>query len=113
MSALKFAADLHSDQKRKGSEIPYLSHLLAVGSLVMEASDSEDEVIAALLHDSIEDQGDSYPGGRLDLRKRIQQEFGQTVLDIVNSCTDDEGHTKSDFATEQEEAAAWRLRKEQ
>jgi len=76
ISALEFAADLHHDQKRKGSEIPHLSHLLAVASLVMEASDREDEVIAALLHDAIEDQGDSYPGGRAALRNRIQQEFG-------------------------------------
>jgi (p)ppGpp synthase/HD superfamily hydrolase len=113
VSAVSLAAHLHRDQKRKGTEIPYLSHLLAVSSLVMEARGSEDEVIAALLHDAIEDQGDSYEGGRSGLRNRIGSDFGPVVLGIVNACTDDEGHLKGEAASEQAEAIAWRNRKRQ
>ncbi|MDK0777613.1 HD domain-containing protein, partial [Clostridium perfringens] len=58
--ALEFAADLHAEHFRKGTEIHYLSHLLSVSALVMEHGGSEDEAIAGLLHDSIEDQGDDY-----------------------------------------------------
>jgi hypothetical protein len=55
--ALVFAAELHAEQVRKGTAIPYVSHLLAVASLALEHGASEDEAIAALLHDAIEDQG--------------------------------------------------------
>jgi (p)ppGpp synthase/HD superfamily hydrolase len=55
--AYAYAARLHADQARKGTNIPYLSHLLAVASLVLEDGGSEDEAIAALLHDAVEDQG--------------------------------------------------------
>lgn len=103
--AIRFASRLHSSQVRKGSQIPYLSHLLAVSSLVMEHAGSEDEAIAALLHDAIEDRGDSYPGGRAELRRQISELFGDPVLEIVNGCTDDEGFTKSDGPS------GWRERK--
>ena len=53
--ALVFAARLHRGQRRKGSGIPYVSHLLAVASLVIEHGEDEDQAIAALLHDAIED----------------------------------------------------------
>lgn len=89
-ASLLFAAELHNDQIRKGSGIPYLSHLLSVSALVMEYGGTEDEAIAALLHDAIEDQGDPYPGGRTALRHEIESRFGQTVLNIVNGCTDDD-----------------------
>jgi GTP pyrophosphokinase len=79
---------------------------------VLEDGGSEDEAIAALLHDSIEDQGDTYPGGRNQLREVIQLEFGQAVLDIVNGCTDDEGHRKDGF-TEADVRTAWHTRKEE
>ena len=55
--ALTFASRLHASQARKDTTIPYISHLLAVASLVMENGASEDEAIAALLHDAVEDQG--------------------------------------------------------
>lgn len=55
--ALVFAAQLHTRQKRKGTEIPYVAHLLAVAGLALEYGANEDEAIAALLHDAIEDQG--------------------------------------------------------
>ena len=55
--ALGYAARIHRGQTRKGSDTPYLSHLLAVSALVIEDGGSEDEAIAALLHDAVEDQG--------------------------------------------------------
>ena len=55
--ALTFAAHAHRDQVRKGSGVPYLGHILGVASLVIDHGGTEDEAIAALLHDAIEDQG--------------------------------------------------------
>ncbi len=104
-SALLFASRLHREQTRKCSDIPYLCHLLGVASLVLEDCGSEDEAIAALLHDSIEDQGDRYPGGRDALRAAIADQFGGKVLEIVDACTDDEGYHK-------QEAHAWKERKQ-
>jgi len=67
--ALTFASRLHCAQTRKASGVPHISHLLAVSALVIEDGGNEDEAIAALLHDAIEDQGDGYPGGRDKLRQ--------------------------------------------
>jgi (p)ppGpp synthase/HD superfamily hydrolase len=55
--ALTVAARLHATQTKKGTSVPYIAHLLAVASLVLEDGGDEDQAIAALLHDSIEDQG--------------------------------------------------------
>ena len=104
-SALLFASRLHRHQTRKSGDVPYMSHLLGVASLVLEDRGSEDEAIAALLHDSIEDQGDGYPGGRDALRTEIAAQFGGKVLEIVNMCTDDDGYDKQD-------AHAWKERKQ-
>lgn len=82
--ALVFAAQLHKDQRRKGSGVPYVSHLLAVAALVIEHGGDEDEAIAALLHDAIEDQGG--PKAREEIRRR----FGDRVTEIVDGCTDSE-----------------------
>jgi hypothetical protein len=80
--ALVYAARLHRDQIRKGSGIPYVSHLLAVCALVIEHGGSEDQAIAALLHDAAEDQGGE---ARLnDIRAR----YGAAVADTVADCTD-------------------------
>jgi GTP pyrophosphokinase len=87
--ALVFAARLHASQKRKGTDIPYISHLLAVASLVLEHGGTEDEAIAALLHDAIEDQGANYQGGVPALREETCR-FGESVVAIVNGCTDAE-----------------------
>lgn len=103
--ALAFTSRLHCSQKRKGTEIPYMSHLLAVSALVLEHGGTEDLAIAALLHDSIEDQGQSYPGGREALRQKIKELFGESVLEVVNGCTDDDGFMKSD------RSSGWRDRK--
>ena len=56
-AALAYATELHASQTRKGTPIPYISHLLAVASLAFEYGADEDEAIAALLHDAVEDQG--------------------------------------------------------
>ncbi len=65
--ALVFAHRLHRKQKRKTSGAPYVAHLLGVAALAIEDGGSEDEAIAALLHDSLEDQAYTYPGGRRQL----------------------------------------------
>lgn len=87
--ALTFANLLHRKQVRKGTAIPYLTHLLAVSGLVLEYGGDEDQAIAGLLHDSIEDQSASY-GGASALRLEIDRRFGAEVLRIVNACTDAE-----------------------
>ena len=75
--AVVYAIQLHSLQVRKQTEIPYISHLLTVASLVLEDGGDEDEAIAALLHDAIEDQGG------LETREVILKYFGERVTNIV------------------------------
>ena len=85
--ALTEAADLHRNQRRNGTDIPYISHLLAVASLVLENGGDEDQAIAALLHDAIEDCAEEVGGATL-LCDRFLELFGPRVLVMVNSCTD-------------------------
>jgi (p)ppGpp synthase/HD superfamily hydrolase len=80
--ALLYASSLHRAQLRKTTNIPYLSHLLAVTSLVLEHGGDEDEAIAALLHDAVEDQGG------LPTLDEIRSRFGDRVAEIVKGCTD-------------------------
>jgi GTP pyrophosphokinase len=80
--ALVLAVRLHAGQTRKGTDTPYISHLLGVTGIVLEHGASEDEAIAALLHDAAEDQG-----GGATLEK-IRDRFGETVAEIVAECTD-------------------------
>ena len=94
--ALVYAHQLHARQTRKGTTIPYISHLLAVTSIVIENGGSEDEVIAALLHDAIEDAGGD------PIRAAIRERFGENVLEIVEGLTD----------TDQTPKPPWRARKE-
>jgi (p)ppGpp synthase/HD superfamily hydrolase len=82
--ALAYASRLHRGQKRKGTTIPYVAHLLAVAALVIEAGGDEDTAIAALLHDAVEDQG-----GRKTLRE-IRRRYGKRVARIVEQNTDAE-----------------------
>ena len=79
--ALSYVAALHAEQRRKVSGEPYLAHLLAVAAIVMEHGGNEDEAIAALLHDAVEDQG-----GAATLEE-IRRRFGATVAEIVEGCT--------------------------
>ena len=80
--ALLYASRLHRDQLRKGTSTPYITHLLAVASIVGENGGSEDEVVAALLHDAPEDRG-----GEATLQE-IRDQFGDGVTEIVDGCTD-------------------------
>ncbi len=80
--ALVYAHQLHAHQKRKQTDIPYISHLLAVTAIVIENGGTEDEAIAALLHDAIEDAGGDA------VRHEIRVRFGERVLTIVEGCTD-------------------------
>jgi len=82
IEALIYATQLHSNQVRKGTQIPYISHLLGVTSLVLEGGGDEEEAIAALLHDSVEDQGG------LETLEEIQDLFGERVAKIVDDCSD-------------------------
>jgi (p)ppGpp synthase/HD superfamily hydrolase len=91
--ALNFARVLHASQRRKSNGAPYLSHLLEVSGLVLEYGGSEEQAIAALLHDAIEDQAEAFGGAQL-LRDIIAQKFGPTVLRLVEFCSDCEGHPK-------------------
>ncbi|MEM8630017.1 MAG: HD domain-containing protein [Pseudomonadota bacterium] len=80
--AMVFAASIHRGQVRKGTKVPYISHLLAVAALVIENGGNEDQAIAALLHDAVEDQGG------LDMEATIRARYGDHVADIVMDCTD-------------------------
>lgn len=80
--ALQYATLIHAGQKRKGTEIPYVSHLLAVASIALEYGATEDEAIGALLHDAGEDAGGAE---RID---DIRCRFGDAVAAIVVGCTD-------------------------
>ncbi|HSD60204.1 MAG TPA: HD domain-containing protein [Burkholderiales bacterium] len=80
--ALAMACDVHRGHFRKGTAIPYVSHLLAVAGIVLEHGGSEDEAIAALLHDSVEDRGGE------KLLSEIEARFGKPVADIVVGCSD-------------------------
>lgn len=95
-NALAFAAEKHAGQKRKGTRIPYISHPMAVASLVLEYGGGEDEAIAALLHDVAEDAGGQ------DALDEIRQRFGMGVAAIVEGCTDNLANPDQD----------WRPRKE-
>jgi (p)ppGpp synthase/HD superfamily hydrolase len=80
--AVVLALDLHRQQTRKGSEIPYASHLLRVSGMVLEYGGDEATAIAAMLHDAVEDQGG------LDTAARIAQQFGAQVARYVEEVSD-------------------------
>jgi GTP pyrophosphokinase len=94
--AVRWASLLHADQVRKGTRIAYVAHLLAVASLVLEDGGTEDEVIAGVLHDAVEDQGVA--------EAEIRSRFGAQVAGIVVAC--------SDGLDGPRDATTWRGRKE-
>lgn len=94
--ALSYATTLHCNQQRKASGEPYVTHLLAVSAIVLEYGGNEDEAIAALLHDAVEDQGG------LPILAEILRRFGPAVAAIVEGCTD----------TAETPKPPWRPRKE-
>ena len=81
--AFTLASEIHATQRRKGTTIPYLAHLMSVSALVLEHGGDEDAAIAGLLHDAVEDSGDGAATAVL-----IRQEFGPHVADIVLACSD-------------------------
>lgn len=93
-AAVAWALELHAGQVRKATRVPYASHLLAVAALVLGYGGGEDEAIAAVLHDSIEDTEAT--------RTEIEERFGPRVAAIVEGCSDADGTPK----------APWRERKE-
>lgn len=96
--ALQYCTTLHKDQVRKGSGIPYISHLLSVSCLIWENGGDEQTAIAGLLHDAAEDQGGE------ETLAEIEHLFGSQIASIVRECSD------SLVATE-EEKQEWRIRK--
>jgi hypothetical protein len=86
--ALVYAARKHAKQQRKGTTIPYVAHLLGVANIALTYGADEDEAIAALLHDAIEDQGGA------ETRKEIRDLFGDRVVEIVNACSDSDVQPK-------------------
>jgi (p)ppGpp synthase/HD superfamily hydrolase len=95
-NALIYATQLHRDQTRKGSEVPYITHLLIVAAIVGENDGTENEVVAALLHDAPEDRGGK------DRLEDIRARYGDEVAEIVDGCTD----------TYEDPKPEWRPRKE-
>ncbi len=96
--ALVFAARLHGGDVRKGTTIPYVSHVLGVASLALEHGANEDEAIGALLHDTVEDA----KGDAESVRTEIRRRFGTAVLDIVDGCTDARTKPKPPFRERKE-----------
>jgi (p)ppGpp synthase/HD superfamily hydrolase len=94
--AFAYAARLHDDQTRKGSDTPYIAHLLAVSALVLELGGTEDQAIAALLHDAVEDQGG------MPIAAEIRDRFGDDVARMVLDCSD----------THEQPKPPWQARKE-
>jgi len=84
--ALLYATHVHGGQVRKGTSTPYVAHLLAVAATVLEYGGDEELAIAALLHDSAEDQGGR---ARLD---DVRNRFGEGVARIVEACSDNAEH---------------------
>jgi GTP pyrophosphokinase len=80
--ALVYATELHQEQERKVSGAPYVAHLLRVAGIVLEYGGTEDDAIAALLHDAVEDQGG------MPILDEIRRRFGETVAETVLGCSD-------------------------
>ena len=100
--ALQLAIKAHDGQLRKGTTTPYISHPIAVASIVLEHGADEDQAIAALLHDAIEDGGAAYG-------PRIEELFGERVSSIVHGCTDgipDENGKKENWKQRKEKYLA-------
>lgn len=97
-AAVNFARISHTAQQRKGTTIPYISHLLAVSSLVLEMGGNEDMAIAALLHDAVEDTG----GVGVAMEQAIRAQFGDDVARIVRANSD----------TDEKPKPPWKARKQ-
>src|SRR3954454_22798065 len=83
--ALHYAFERHRFHVRKGSKVPYVSHLMSVSALVLEHGGTEDQAIAGLLHDAVED---APKGEGPAVLGKIRERFGETVAMIVEACSD-------------------------
>ena len=97
-TAVDCARVIHAGQKRKGSTTPYLAHVIAVAAIVLEHGGSEDQAIAALLHDAAED------GGGLEVLNDIRNRFGPHVADLVEACSDS-------LVADRDQKESWWIRK--
>ncbi|MBS3958225.1 MAG: HD domain-containing protein [Xanthomonadaceae bacterium] len=102
--AVEYARIAHAAQFRKGTAIPYVYHLLGVSSIVLEYGGTEDQAIAGLLHDVLEDCGAEHEAP-------IRERFGDAVAGIVKDCTDGTSETKTKLDTPEAKCADWRNRK--
>jgi GTP pyrophosphokinase len=103
--ALVYAARFHTKQRRKGSDTPYISHLLAVTAIALDHGATENEAISALLHDAVEDQGGQ------ETLEEIRRRFGDQVARTVAACSDTDESPKPPWR-ERKEACVRRLRTE-
>ena len=90
--ALDYARRWHVDQGRKGSDVPYLSHLLEVAGLVLQFGGTQDQAIAGLLHDVVEDQGG------MPRLEEIRAQFGEDIAAMVNALSDSISDDRADKA---------------
>ena len=102
--AVEYARIAHAFHFRKGTSIPYVYHLLGVASLVLEYGGNEDQAIAGLLHDVLEDCGAEH-----EVKIRVQ--FGEEVANIVKDCTDGTAESKESACTPEAKLEDWRRRK--
>lgn len=102
--AVDYARIAHATQVRKGTRVPYLQHLLGVASLVLEYGGDEDQAIAGLLHDVLEDCGAAHA-------PMIRAQFGAAVADVVQACTDGTLEGKADAEQKGNAVDHWRQRK--
>jgi (p)ppGpp synthase/HD superfamily hydrolase len=102
--AVDYARIAHAAQFRKGSNIPYIYHLLGVASLVIEFGGSEDQAIAGLLHDTLEDCGAAHA-------HVIRAQFGDVVANIVKDCTDGTAEGKASHTEPEAKRRDWIERK--
>lgn len=96
LGAVALANEAQGEQRRLGTEIPYLAHLLVVAGLVLEDGGDETQAIAALLHDAVEG------GGGVPMLERIRADFGDEVAAIVEACSD---------SVDPDDRRTWRERK--
>jgi (p)ppGpp synthase/HD superfamily hydrolase len=104
-SALAWAMELHGDQRRKGTGVPYIAHLLEVAALVVQDGGTESEAIAGLLHDAIEDAGVK--------PKKIRKRYGRKVARIVKACTETMNGELPTKSKAPRDATTWRARKQE
>lgn len=103
--AVEYARMAHGPQVRKGTEITYLAHLLSVAALVLENGGTEDQAIAGLLHDTLEDCGHRH-------EEEIRGRFGNVVAEIVLACTDGTAESKAAPQDAEAKRRDWHQRKQ-